>query len=73
MEYAAMAQAWGEEARKHIHGEGETIIGDIRQKEEGLRRAMQSMVEKSEVGTAMQSKWEEIMVGLRREMEKEIP
>ncbi len=47
---------------------------EMRQKEEGLGRAMQSMVEKikSEVGTAMHMKWEEMKVGVRREISEEV-
>jgi hypothetical protein len=74
MECAAVTQGQGEEALRHIHGEGERVMREIRQKEEGLGRAMQSMVEriKSEVGTAMHMKWEEMKVGVRREISEEV-
>ncbi len=43
---AAATQGQGEEALRHIHGEGERVMREIRQKKEGLGRAMQSMVGK---------------------------
>jgi hypothetical protein len=46
VEYAAATQGQGEEAKRHIHGEAERVVREIRQKEESLGRAMQSMVEK---------------------------
>ncbi len=72
MECAAATQGQGEEARRHIHREGQKVVIEKSQKEESLVRSKQSRVEKSEVGIAMHMKWVEIKVRARREISEEV-